>query len=129
MLKMCRKAKRDSMQKDCRNTKGDSGKMWKVVNRALKSKDKPNITPDFVKVVTAGGNTNKIQDKAKIANEMNKQFVEMGAKLADQLPPTNANFNDYLPKPNLNHERFILHTIPDSKVGNLIEEPDEGKGF
>ena len=53
VLKMCRKAKSNAMLKDCRNTKGDSGKMWKVINRALKSKDKPSITPDFVKVVTA----------------------------------------------------------------------------
>ena len=60
---------------------------------------------------------------------MNKQFVEMGEKLAEQLPPSNTNFNDYLPKPNPNHERFVLHTIPESKVGNLIEELDEGKGI
>ena len=57
---MCRKAKSNMMLKDCRNTKGDSGKMWKVINRALKSKDKPSITPDFViKVETVEGNTKK----------------------------------------------------------------------
>ena len=74
------------IQNDCKNTKGDSGKMWKVINKTMKTKDKLNITPDFVKVNTAEGSTKKIQDKTKIANEMNKQFVEMGAKLANQLP-------------------------------------------
>ena len=53
----------------------------------------------------------------------------MGAKLAEQLPSTDANFNDYLPTPNPNHERFVLHTIPESKVDHLIEELDEGKGL
>ena len=59
---------------------------------------------------------------------MNRQFVEMGAKLANKLPPTDANFADYLPSPNPNHERFVLHTIPESKVATLIKELDEGKG-
>ena len=93
MLKMYRKAHRKSIQRDCENANGDSGKMWKVINKNLKSKDKPYISPDFVKVVTAEGNTEKIQDKTKIANEMNKQFVEMGAKLA----PSNTNLSDNLP--------------------------------
>ena len=43
------------IQKDCNETKGDSGKMWKVINSEMKSKDKPNIVPDFVKVVAADG--------------------------------------------------------------------------
>ena len=94
----------------------------------MRSKDKPYISPDFVKVVTAEGNTEKIQDKTKIANEMNKQFVEMGAKLANKLAPANTNFSDYLPSPNPNHERFVLHTILESRVGTLIKELDEDKG-
>ena len=59
---------------------------------------------------------------------MNRQFVEMGAKLANKLPPTDAKFADYLPSPNPNHERFVLHTIPESKVATLVKELDEGKG-
>ena len=52
----------------------------------------------------------------------------MGANLANQLNNTDAHFTDYLLFPNPNHERFILPTIPESKVGKLIEELDEGKG-
>ena len=43
---------------------------------------KPNITPNFIKVPTAGGGHKKIQDKTEIANEMNQQFCQMGANLA-----------------------------------------------
>ena len=59
VLNMCRKAHRKLIQKDCENTNGDSGKMWKVINKNLKSKDKPKFSPDFVKVVTAVGITRK----------------------------------------------------------------------
>ena len=60
---------------------------------------------------------------------MNGQFVEMGANLAKQLAPSDANFTDYLPSPNPNHERFVLHTIPESEVGKLIDALEEGKGI
>ena len=53
----------------------------------------------------------------------------MGANLTSKLPSTDANFTDYLPSPNPNHERFVLHSVPESKVGKLIEELDEGKGL
>ena len=55
VLNMCRKAHRKSIQTDCENTNGDSGKMWKVINKNLKSKDKPNILPDFVIAITETG--------------------------------------------------------------------------
>ena len=67
---MSRKAKRDMIQKNCDDTKGDSGKMWKVINKQIKNKNKTDITPDFVNVVAADGNTMKIKDKKKIADEM-----------------------------------------------------------
>ena len=115
---MCNKAKRAKIQNKCKEANGDSGKMWKVINRTLKLKDKPNITPDFVKVANADGSIRKIQNKTEIANEMNRQFVEMGANLANQLNSTDANYNDYLVFPNPNHERFVLHTIPESRLEN-----------
>ena len=62
--------------------------MWKVINREMKTKDKANSVPNFVKVVTDDGKVKKIQNKMEIANEMNRQFVEMGANLANQLPPS-----------------------------------------
>ena len=33
-----------------------------------------------------------------------------------------------MPSPNPNHERFVLHTILESRVGTLIKELDEDKG-
>ena len=59
---------------------------------------------------------------------MNRQFVEMGANLANQLKATDRNYTEYLLYPNPNHERFVLHSIPETKVKKLIEELDESKG-
>ena len=70
-VNMCSKAKRAKIQKKCKEANGDSGKMWKVINKTMKLKNKPNVTPDFVKVATADGKMKKIKNKKEIANEMN----------------------------------------------------------
>ena len=46
VVNMCNKAKRAKIQNKCKEANGDSSKMWKVINRTLKLKDKPNTTPD-----------------------------------------------------------------------------------
>ena len=66
LLGMSRKAKRDMIQKNCDDTRGDSGKMWKVINSQIKNKSKSETTPDFVRVVAADGNTVKITNKKKL---------------------------------------------------------------
>ena len=124
---MVRTARRNSTQKKCEETKGDSGKMWKVINQAMNSKPKPDISPNFIEVRTADGVTKKVKDKLEIANEMNRQFVEMGANLAKKLNTTEANFTDYLPYPNPNYERFILYLITEPEVRKLIQELDINK--
>ena len=94
--RMCRNAKRKKMNNDCDKYKGDSAKMWKVINESMNKKSKPNTYPDFVEARNADGDTVRIRDKKEIANVMNKQFVEMGAKLAEKLPPTTTKFSEYL---------------------------------
>ena len=127
VVKMVRSARRNTTQKMCEETNGDSGKMWKVIKKTTNSQTKPDIIPDFMRVKTADGNINKIKDKTEIANAMNRQFVNMGANLAEKLNTTETKFTDYLPSPNPNLERFILHCISESEVGKLIQELDTSK--
>ena len=101
---MTKKARRNKTLNGCKDAKGDGEKIWKVIREATDTKPKANITPNFIKVQTAGGNHKKIQNKTEIANEMNRQFCQMGANLADKLNPTTAKFTDYLPSPNPNYE-------------------------
>ena len=93
----------------------------------INTRGKPNVTPNFIKVQTADGDHKKIQDKTEIANEMNQQFYQMGANLAKNLSPTTAKFSDYLPSPNPNQKRFILHPALESEVEKEAKELDPSK--
>ena len=111
------------MYNDCEKANGDGKKVWKAIRKAMNVKPKPGIIPDFVTTDAVGdGKLKKIKDKSDIANIMNRQFTEMGAKLAEKLNPSESHFTDYLPNPNPNHERFILHPIAKSEVSKLILE-------
>ena len=101
--------------------------MWKVIWEATNTKSKPNTIPDYIKVQTTDGKLKKIQNKTEIANEMNKQFCQMGANLAEKLPQTNANFADFLQFPNPNQLRFVLHPVTEPEVDKETQELDESK--
>ena len=98
--KLIANAKNKDALKDCEEAKGNSAKMWKAVNKAMNKKPKPNTNPDFVKTRDANGDVVRINCKNEIANVMNKQFTEMGSKLAEKLDTTEKLFSDYLKNPN-----------------------------
>ena len=56
--------------------------MWEVINQAMHCEPKRDITPNVIKVEAADDDLKKIQVKTWIDNEMNQQFVEMGANAA-----------------------------------------------
>ena len=66
---------------DCENCKGESKKMWKVINKVTGKTAKPNTYPNYIEVKNTDGDLIKIRDKFEIANAMNRQFTEMGNKL------------------------------------------------
>ena len=89
---MKRSAEKRYFDKETEKANGNSDKMWKVIKKATRQKTKPDIVPDFVKVLTAEGIFEKIEQAQSIANEMNSQFARMGANLADDLQPTTSLF-------------------------------------
>ena len=54
---MIHKAKNKYTAKSCENAKGSSKKMWKVINKAINKKPKPNTVPAFIKTKTTNGTT------------------------------------------------------------------------
>ena len=54
VVKMTRVAKKQDSLNDCKNAKGDGDKIWKAIRKATNTAGKPNITPNFIKVQTAG---------------------------------------------------------------------------
>ena len=118
--KMCRDAKKDHFNKDCEKSNGDSSKMWKSINRAMNKKPKQNTYPDYIETKTADGEIKKVRNKTEIANEMNRQFTQMGSKLANKLGPTNAKFSDYLKSPN--KSSFFIKSATETEVGKIFKE-------
>ena len=89
---LVRKAKAKKLNDDCIKSKGDSKQLWKTINKAMNKNPKPNIVPDFVETrAAAGDQCIKVRNKSDIANVMNRQFSQMGAKLAEKLDSTAAN--------------------------------------
>ena len=70
--------------------------MWKVVNNATEKVTKSNTYPSFIETRNADGDLVKIKDKVDIANAMNRQFTEMGSKLASKLQQTQAKTSMFL---------------------------------
>ena len=62
-----------------------------------------------------------------VANEMNREFAGMGAKLAEKLSPTTHHFTEFLQYPNPNHERLIMHAVTEQEVLKLINDLDVTK--
>ena len=127
VVKMCRDTRKEKSLKRCIDAKGDGEKIWRVIREATNTKPKPTISPDFIRVKTSDGTIKKIQNKTEIANEMNRQFCQMGANLADNLKHTETSFSEYLPMPNPNHERIILHPTNEIEVEKEAQDLDVSK--
>ena len=56
---------------------------------------------------------------------MNRQFTEMGSKLAEKLPSTDACFSDYLKSPN--RKSMFIKKATEFEVGKHVQELEEGK--
>ena len=64
---MTRIAKKQDSLNDCKNAKGDGEKIWRAIRKATNTTGtKPNITPNFIKVPTAGGGHKKYKIKLKL---------------------------------------------------------------
>lgn len=80
-------------QKKFGDCHGDTRKMWKVLNNAMKRKSRKSILPNFVSVKNTDGKLIKTNCKKSIADSMNQHFSTIGKKLANKLQSTNVNDN------------------------------------
>ena len=63
-------AKNKYSEKSCEEAKGSSKKMWKVINKVLDRKPKPNVSPDHVKIKDTHGKIKKTKCKVDIDGHM-----------------------------------------------------------
>ena len=88
--RLLRLAKRNYYHSVLNEHKGNSQKVWQVVNELAFTKNRTRLVPSTL--VTSNGHT--VTDEETIAEEFNSYFVNIGKSMADAVSPGSAcNFN------------------------------------
>jgi exonuclease III len=110
--KSVRTAKKVYLRNKLYQALGDSKRTWQVIKESLNIPPKQNNVPKIVV------NEISITDDILIANKFNEYFSNIGPALADSLPLTNHNFEDYLPPPA--ERSFFMIPITELTMLNYI---------
>lgn len=86
---------------------------WRLINIAIKSKSKLE-SPNCFKI-----NNEIITDNGEIANEFNNFFINIGDKLAAQIPSTVSHYSEYLKKDYAGNN-FIFEKVSTTEVNKVI---------
>ena len=95
-----KRSKKNFYSEKLRKFKGDARKTWGVMKEILgKCNTKPSTLRTKITV-----NKTDIFDAAKIADEFNKFFTNIGTDLANKIPNASKPFDSYIPKANTSME-------------------------
>ena len=81
--------------------KHDISKTWKIINSAI------NKHNDKSRIEKITYNNVEIRDSAQMADTFNQYFSQIGHSLADDIPPTQKKFLDFIDQPNPNSLFFV----------------------
>ena len=81
--------------------KHDIGKTWKIINSAI------NKHNDESRIEKITYNNVEIHDSVQIAYTFNQYFSQIGHSLAEDVPPTQKTFLDFIDQPNPNSLYFV----------------------
>lgn len=110
--KSVRTAKKIYLRNKLSQALGNSKRTWQVIRESL------NIPPKQNKISKIIVNDIPITDDVLIANNFNEYFSNIGPALADSLPMTDNNFEDYLPPPA--ERSFFMTPINEFTMLNYI---------
>ena len=95
--------------------------MWGVINESLKVSNKKRAAPDFVEITDPNTKlVTKIDSKQVIAEQMNKHFSSVGAKLASKLEKTSTSYRSFMKNPN--PHSIFFESIEYIEIFNLIND-------
>ena len=115
--KLIKTAKMDFYDNEFEKYKSDMKKTWSTINSILGRNKKSNQFPNHI-----FSNGNKIDDKRKIANELNDYFSNIGDKLSTKIPKKSKSFEAYLKNKVLTSFSFnLVNTTDVSKVINELK--------
>ena len=80
-------------QSKCNQYKNNTKKLWELINKSIGKTSNKNCIIDKIKV----GNVELVEPK-EIANELCNYYSNIGAKLANSIPPPTLDNQSYLKK-------------------------------
>ena len=92
--KLIKSAKSNYCKREIDDNKNSPKEMWKQVNQVISGKGRCSTTTTITTIKNDQGNF--IQDDKLVADEFNKYFTEVGAKLSNQIVNASSTFLDYL---------------------------------
>ena len=104
--KTCRKSKQMYFEKKIYDSKGNSKKIWDTLGEAMNNKKVNSATIDTLLI-----NNEPCSDETLIADNFNEYFSQIGVKVSGSVPPTDANYWDFLP-PRCSSTFFINPILP-----------------
>lgn len=122
-LNMIKKhVKKDYFMKEIESYRGDSRKLWKLINVLLKGQnDKSSIIREI------NGKNGLVRDPTGICNELNDHFATVGSKVAEKIKPVSSDHTQYLQNRFL--ESMLLTNVSEREIEKLIESlPNKTSG-
>ena len=105
------------------DNKGNPKKTWEIIN-LLRGKQRKSMKPHFII------NNKHIFERRVIANEFNKYFVSIAAKLNDNVeikPIPNGSFEKFLHAEDSQMHSIFLYDCTDFEISEIIKELQNGK--
>ena len=99
---LIRNSKRNYYADKLNELKHNAKQTWKVLNNILGRNNKPSISPHF-KI-----GSSYVSDPTIIADHFNSYFVNIGPKLANDIPSSNVTFHQFLLKATSPNNSFFL---------------------
>ena len=115
--KIIRAAKKTYFEKNLENSKNDPKSTWSLLNEALNRKSKKNSHIDSINLYNSS-----ITDSEKIADEFNRFFTNIGQEIAENIPNTCVQPEEYLQEPTC--ESFSFDRLNSIMVEELINSLD-----
>ena len=117
--KLIKSAKSNYCKREIDHNKNNPKEMWKQINQVISGKGRCSKTTIITTIKNDQGNF--IQDDKLIADEFNKYFTEVGAKLSNQIVNASSTFLDYLTPVNCEfHFAVISNDTILKKISKII---------
>ena len=92
----------------------DSKNAWNFLNEAIGKNNKPSSN-----ISNVNKNGKLLTEPIEIADCFNDYFSNIADKIVENIPPTTANFRDYIPS--YQHDDFEFKSIDNDKVLEIIK--------